>query len=125
VIEVLREHRRRQLETRLMLGQGRPSGDEPVFPGASGGYDGPRAFSLRWGRKAAALGMPEVTWHALRHACASLLLADRSVPLTATARRLGHANVEVTLRVYAHEIAGDDSAAAAALDRALGEGGAR
>jgi integrase len=48
-------------------------------------------------------GVRPLTPHSLRHTCASILLADR-VPLPDVARRLGHANTQVTARVYAHQL---------------------
>ena len=71
VIDALRGHKVRQLENAVLLGLGRPASDALVFPGPDGAYDSPRAFSQRWGRAAARFGVPELTWHALRHASAS------------------------------------------------------
>jgi integrase len=122
VVEALRAHRKEQLERRVQLGLGTPKADALVF------YDGgdgderpipPRAFSLRWGRKAAKLGMPELTWHALRH-CHAGMLISAGVPITTVAARLGHANPEVTLRVYSHLYDADDSAAVEALEQLIG-----
>jgi len=48
-----------------------------------------------------ALDEPLVTLHGLRHTCASIMLM-RGVPLTVVSRRLGHADVNITARVYAH-----------------------
>jgi integrase len=115
----LRAHKVQQFEIALLLGQGRPASDSLVFPAVGGGYDGPRAFSLRWGRAAARLGVPEISWHSLRHSHASMLVAAR-VPITTIARRLGHANASVTLKVYADMFAKDDAEAAAALDAVPG-----
>jgi integrase len=44
---------------------------------------------------------PLVTLHGLRHTCGSILLA-RSVPLIVVSRHLGHADPNITARVYAH-----------------------
>jgi integrase len=80
----------------------------------------PRSFTIRWARAAARLGQPSLTWHALRHAHASMLIAA-GVPITTIAARLGHADPAITLRIYAHQFDRDDSAAADAIDRALGQ----
>jgi integrase len=77
----------------------------------------PRNFSKRWATAAAAVGMPELTFHSLRHVHASQLLA-RGVDVVTTARRLGH-SPDVLLRTYAHVIAQTDKAAADAIDAAL------
>jgi integrase len=63
VSDALREHRREQLELRMALGLGRMP-DTLVFPAPlSGGFDSPRNFSKRWARAAAAIEMPELTFH--------------------------------------------------------------
>ena len=46
-------------------------------------------------------GRPLVTLHGLRHTCGSILLA-RGVPLIVVSRHLGHADPNITARVYAH-----------------------
>jgi integrase len=120
VVAALRDHHRQQLERCLLLGIGRPSDDTLVFPHPNGGLDSPRAFSLRWGRAAARLGVPEITWHSLRHSHASMLISA-GLPITTVAARLGHANPSVTLTVYSRLFAKDDAAAAAAIDKALGQ----
>jgi integrase len=119
VVETLRAHRQQQLEQRLALGLGKPAADALVFPDEDGQPMGPRAFSQRWRYKATQLGMPDLNWHQLRHVHASMLIAA-NVPPTTVAARLGHANPGVTLKVYAHLFDADDSAASAAIDKALG-----
>jgi integrase len=119
VVDTLRAHRQRQLETRLLLGLGKPSDDALVFPGDDGRHQPPRAFTLRWWRKATKIGLPALTWHKLRHAHASMLIAAK-VPITTVAARLGHADPSITLKVYSHLFDQDDAEAAAAMDRALG-----
>jgi integrase len=42
-----------------------------------------------------------VTFHALRHACASWLIADRANPVEVAAK-LRHTRVSTTLGVYGH-----------------------
>jgi integrase len=118
VTETLRAHKVRQLETAMLLGLGRPASDALVFPGPDG-YDSPHAFSNRWGRAAKRFGVPELTWHSLRHVHASMLIAAK-VPITTVAARLGHANASITLQVYARMFATDDAAAAQAVDAAFG-----
>jgi integrase len=62
--------------------------------------------------------MPEVTFHALRHTHASQLIGA-GIDVVTISRRLGHAKPDITLRVYAHLFAKDDSAAAGAINDAL------
>jgi integrase len=57
-------------------------------------------------------------FHALRHTSATLLLA-RGVPAHVVQQRLGHADIKVTLGIYAHVLKGQDADAAAVLGTAL------
>jgi len=79
----------------------------------------PIACSKAWGKFAASIGMPEVTFHALRHTHASQLI-DAYVDIVTISKRLGHAKPDITLRVYAHLLRKDDSKAAAAINAILG-----
>ena len=69
-------------------------------------------------RECARLGLPSMTPHGLRHLHARLLL-DEGIPVTAVSARLGHANPQITLKVYAHTLAGQDGQAAQAIGRVL------
>jgi integrase len=42
-----------------------------------------------------------ITFHGLRHTCATLLLQART-PVHAVSERLGHSKVSMTMEVYAH-----------------------
>jgi integrase len=67
---------------------------------------------------AASIGMPEVTFQALRHTHASHLI-DAGVDIVTISKRLGHASPNITLKVYAHLFRKDDSKASDAIDDAL------
>ncbi len=43
--------------------------------------------------------LPRITFHDLRHTCATLLLAA-GVPIKVVSERLGHSAISITLRVY-------------------------
>jgi len=118
-VEALRGHLRRQLEQRLALGLGRPSADALVFPDPlTGAPRSPRAFTKRWSRVSRRVA-DGVRWHSLRHLHCSLLVL-RGVDLATVAARLGHSQIDVTIRTYTHQVTPDDRHAAEALDRALG-----
>ena len=66
----------------------------------------------------------QVTFHSLRHSCASAMIAA-GAPITEIQHRLGHASPAITLRVYSHffkdaETGAADSLAAAALGPSSG-----
>jgi integrase len=119
VVDALRDHRKQQLELRMLLGAGKLPDDALVFPAPlKGGYQSPRAFSNERAAVAESIGMPEVTFQALRHTHASQLI-DAGVDIVTISKRLGHASPNITLKVYAHLFRKDDSKPSDAIDAAL------
>jgi len=78
----------------------------------------PNAVSMAWSDFADDAGIPDVTFHALRHTHASQLI-DAGVDIVTISKRLGHAKADVTLRVYVHLFRKDDGKAAAAINAAM------
>jgi len=118
-VAVLRTHRKRQAEERLALG---PAYEDRnlVFCAADGPPLWPRTFSRTFDRHAAGAGLPRIPLKDLRHTHATLLLANGVSPKVIR-ERLGHADITITLRVYAHAIpamhAEATAKAAALIDR--------
>jgi integrase len=63
--------------------------------------------------------LPEIRFHDLRHTHATTLLA-RGHSIKAVSQRLGHASIEITLKVYAHVLPTDDAALADGLEKMFG-----
>ena len=120
VVDALREHRRAQLELRMRLGLGKLSDDDLLFSTPEGEPISPRVFSGRWGRIAAEIGMPGLTFHALRHTHASQLI-HAGVDVVTISKRLGHASPNITLGTYAHLFRQKDDKAAQAINQALAD----
>jgi integrase len=118
LVDALRDHRKSQLEQRMHLGAGRLPDDALLFSDLNGKPLSPNAQSAAWADFAQSIGMPEVTFHALRHTHASQLI-DAGVDIVTISKRLGHAKPDITLRVYAHLFRNDDSKAAAAINAAF------
>ena len=78
----------------------------------------PDNLSRDWARTVRRLKLPTVSFHALRHTHASMLLRA-GVDVLAVSRRLGHGKASVTLDVYGHLIEGGDAAAAKAIEGVL------
>ncbi len=116
--DALREHRKAALEFRMQVGAGRLPDEALLFANLEGEPLQPSNVSSDWGELAERIGMPEVTFHALRHTHASQLIAS-GVDIVTVSKRLGHAKPSVTLAVYAHMFHTDDSKAAAAINAAL------
>lgn len=60
-----------------------------------------------WADTTSKLDLPKITIHGLRHSHASWLISN-GVPIPAVSKRLGHANVAMTLNVYSHLLPQDD-----------------
>jgi integrase len=118
LVEALREHRKAQLALRLQLGVGKLPDDALLFASVEGRPLATIDVSCEWGRFAARIGMPEITFHALRHTHASQLI-DAGVDIATISKRLGHATPGITLNVYAHRFRQDDGKAAAAINAAV------
>jgi integrase len=124
VVAELRDHWNRQQQQRLALGHGKAGADDQVFP--SWDRDGnpsplpPDRISSTWAKTVAALKLPRVTFHALRHTHASQLIAA-GLDVVSVSRRLGHSGPGITLSVYAHLFGDTDERAAAVVETALAD----
>ncbi len=72
--------------------------------------------SRHWRPALSAAGLPRVGLHALRHTCASLLIAA-GAPVRLVQAQLGHRSAELTLNRYGHLYPDDLSALSVHLDR--------
>jgi integrase len=91
-----------------------------VFAGEGGGFINPsnlrqRFFSPLLQRA----GLPQITFHDLRHTCASLLF-QKNVHPKFVQDLLGHASVAITLDTYSHMLPGMGGETADAIGEALG-----
>ena len=113
--DALRNHRIKALELRMKIGAGALPDDAPVFGNIEGEWPSPENITDQWRRAVKALGLPKVTFHALRHCHASALIAA-GLDVVSVSRRLGHSKVSITLDVYSHLFKDGDTAAADAID---------
>jgi integrase len=112
-LEVLNEHRK------AMLAEGHYGPDAPVFCDTDGGRLRKsnvvrRSFHPILKRA----GVTGITFHGLRHSCASMLL-HHGESIKVVSERLGHASTAMTLNIYAHVAPGAQARAAARLDALL------
>lgn len=99
----LREHRVRQNQERLQLGPAWDNTVDLLFPDTIGGIMIPHNLAKRsFKRYLTRAGLPRsIRFHDLRHTAATHLLA-RGVHPKVVSEMLGHADISITLRVYAH-----------------------
>ena len=117
-VKRLKEHRQSQLEQRMALG---PAYREQglVFADATGETLHPNGgLRSTWVKITQSAGLPGLRFHDLRHAHASLMLAQGTHPKVVS-ERLGHATVGITLDIYSHVLPGLQREAAERLDELL------
>jgi integrase len=119
-VDALRSHRARQAEEKL--GAGAFYLDQGlVFAGERGGIINPSNLRNRsFAPMLAKADLPRITFHDLRHTCASLLF-QRNVHSKFVQELMGHASVaHKLLDTYSHMLPGMGGEAADAIEEALG-----
>ena len=119
-LRVWKDEQRRYLE---WLGTSQTD-DTPVVSNAKGGFYDPRGFDRWWREQRKKLGFSNLTIHELRHTQATLFLGS-GVDVVTVARRLGHADVKMTLNTYAHAIPENDGIAADTIGSIFKQGAAK
>ena len=118
-VESLRSHRARQAEEKLKVG-GLYQNHGLVFAGEGGSLINPSNLRQRsFVPLLVRAGLPQITFHDLRHTCASLLF-QRNVHPKIVQELLGHASAAIMLDTYSHMLRGMGGEAANAIGKALG-----
>lgn len=89
-----------------------------IFAEVNGDYLQPDLVSQTIVRRMRKARINDASLHTLRHSHASNLLS-RGVPLPAVSARLGHANVNITAKIYSHALPDDDRRAAETWDTVI------
>ena len=121
VADALRSHRRRQLEERLAAGdlwEAEPLGADMLFRTPLGTAVDPDNFRNLCYAATEAAGIGRRSPHEMRHAAASLLIAQ-GVPLKLVSETLGHTSIRITADVYGHLYDDARDVAADAMNAAL------
>jgi integrase len=130
-VQVLREHRARQVAGQLTLGpEWRGTDDyvfttgwgEPIYPDTVSSLMADLIRSYNETHDQADELLPHARLHDLRHIHATTLLLA-GVPVHVVAARLGHADPSITLRVYAHVIREQVAEAADIFARSIAHAG--
>lgn len=109
-VEVLRQHRKRQLVERLQAGAAWHD-DDLVFTSTVGGRIYPPDISRAFHRLTDQAGLPRIRLHDIRHTHATLLLKAGENTKVVT-ERLGHSTTAYTQDAYQHVLPGMQRAAA-------------
>jgi integrase len=116
-VMLLRSHKAAQEEEGELAGDAYADNDL-VFPSPDGSPWPPNTFTAQFSQLAKSVGMRGFRFHDLRHAFASLTLAD-GVSIKEVQTLLGHSSPVVTLSVYARSIEGLGRRAVNELARSL------
>ena len=119
-MQTLREHKVRQMEHRITLGQTYEDNDL-VFPNQFGTSINPMALMRALDRAARRAGTKHIKLHDLRHFHASVLLQSGQNPVLVS-KRLGHSTVSMTLDIYGHLLPGWQREAAEVFAKAMSQG---
>ncbi|MGO8950581.1 MAG: tyrosine-type recombinase/integrase [Ktedonobacterales bacterium] len=120
-VDALANHWQKQQCERERMGEKYDDSLHLVFPNGYGGIMIPHNITKRSFKRyliKAGLGR-DVRFHDLRHTAATLLLAS-GVNVKVVSEMLGHSNVAITLRIYAHVLPHMQQSAVQAMDALLG-----
>jgi integrase len=117
LIMELRRHRGQQAQRRLDLGP-EYHHEGLVCPREDGRPATPNIFSRDFGRLVGKLGIPDVTFHDLRHTNVTLLIAKK-IHTKIISERVGHSSSSVTMDLYGHLLSDGQDEAAALIEREL------
>jgi integrase len=117
-VDAFRSHRARQAEEKLCAGS-LYADQDLVFAGEGGNVINPSNLRQRsFVQLLKRAGLPKITFHGLRHTCASLLF-QRNVHPKYVQELLGHSSVAITLDTYSHVIPGMGDQTASAMEDVL------
>ncbi len=99
-VAVLREHRRKMLEERMLVGSDH-SDEGLVFHRTDGSALRPETVSANFLRRQRHLDLSRLTLKGLRHTWATLAL-EQGIHPKVVQERLGHSHISITLGIYSH-----------------------
>jgi integrase len=114
-LDVLKEHRKQQLEERLQAGPQWKDRDL-VFSNIYGDFLNPSHLGTDFHALLKKARLPLIRFHDLRHTAASLLLLMKVNPKMVQ-ELLGHSDIEMTLGIYSHLLPGIHEEAMEKMDR--------
>jgi len=100
VIEILRRHRKKQLKDKLLLGEAYKD-NELINCNQDSSPINPGTFSHWFADFLKENGLPEITFHGLRHTGITVSL-NSGVPINIVSKSAGHATSSFTMDVYGH-----------------------
>jgi integrase len=119
VLEALRQHRLKQAEERLAIGE-KYNDQGLVVQSQVGTPIGPRNLLRTWYSLLKKSKLSPIRFHDLRHTHATLLLLQGVHPKIVS-ERLGHSSIQITLDTYSHLLPNMQAAAAESFGELLNQ----
>jgi len=117
IVQTLKQHKRKQYEARLKLGsQYHVTNYVCTWP--DGTLMNPSHVSRNFDLRMKKYGLPDITYHELRHSNGSLMISNK-VHMKGASERLGHSTVVVTNDYYGHVEKDVQEQIAATIDKAI------
>ncbi|HBE76358.1 MAG TPA: site-specific integrase [Firmicutes bacterium] len=101
IIDLLKEHKKQQNEFKLLLGTSYQKELDLVFCHKDGSLISPKVFYNQYKALLDQAGLDSISFHALRHTAATLML-EAGIPAKTVQEILGHSTISTTLDVYGH-----------------------
>lgn len=118
LIQKLQEHKEKQMVMKIRFGEAYQHDLDLVFPTMNGGFLNPSNVRRELYRLMKEANVRKITFHDLRHTHASLLIKNGASPKLVQ-QRLGHKDVETTLRYYAHLYPNADKEAVSSYEQEI------
>jgi integrase len=116
-VDVLKQHRIRQLEERLQIGDAWIDRDL-VFCKHNGDFFALTTFRTWFKALLKEAGLPDIRFHDLRHSAATILLS-MGVDMKVIQQILGHSNYAITANIYSHVLPSMSREASQKMDDAF------
>lgn len=113
-IELLKEYKRWQDDYILQLGN-KWLGTDRVFTSKDGRHMHPDTCNKILQKVIEKYDLPHLTFHELRHTCASILNSD-GIDAKTISERLGHADASITMNIYTHSFSANKKQCANVFD---------
>ncbi|MGZ6364114.1 MAG: tyrosine-type recombinase/integrase, partial [Ktedonobacterales bacterium] len=117
-LAALKSHRARQAEERLAAGAAWQNTHDLMFTTAHGTPVLAQNLDKQFAKLVQAEGVPPIRWHDMRHTCATILLSH-GANIKAVSELLGHSDIAITLRIYAHVLPNMHDQMASIMEEAL------
>lgn len=119
VVDQLKRYKSMKIRQKLRAGDSWEGSDRfLLFSSELGKQMDPKSITRWWKKRINKYGLPDITFHELRHTSATLLI-NQGVHMKTISARLGHSKIGITMDLYGHALESADEIAASHFDTIL------